>query len=155
MSFRITGLDPTGFQHLWDADPDTLTAANAIRLRADTTPGYPDRITLEDASIGQEVILLNHASQPADTPFRATHAIYVTDGSQARFDAIATVPPAMLKRPQSLRGFDATGMMRAADLAEGDAISEVIQRLFDDPEIIEIHAHNARQGCFMARITRA
>ena len=154
MSFRVTGLDPSHFRHLWTASAQELSDAGVIRLVVNHDPGFPDRITLDDAPLGSEVLLLNHLSQPANTPFRACHAIYVLEGAALAFDDCDTLPPAMLRRPQSLRAFDSVGMMRDADVAEGAAISEVIERMFGDPDVAEIHAHNARQGCFMARITR-
>ena len=155
MSYRITGLDPTPFSHLWDATNKELEAAGIIRMQANASPGYPDRITLDDAAVGDAVLLLNHVSQAADTPYRATHAIFVREGADTAFDEIDALPPAMARRPQSLRAFGADGMMRTADIAEGRGVEALIARMFDDPMVDEIHAHNARQGCFMARITRA
>lgn len=155
MSFRIQGLDPATYRTLWGADATALAKAGAVRMRADAHPGFPDRITLDDAPVGRDVILLNHLSQTADTPFRASHAIFVMEGAEVAFNATGVVPLAMLRRPQSLRAFDVRGMMRAADIAEGEAVADLAQRLLDDPEIAEVHAHNARQGCYMARITRA
>ncbi|MEO0918253.1 MAG: DUF1203 domain-containing protein [Pseudomonadota bacterium] len=155
MSFRIKGLSTDHFTSLWEADEATRQAVGIHRVRATSSPGFPDRITLEDAAVGEELLLLNYTSQTAETPFKATHAIYVGTGDRAQFDAVDRLPPAMLARPQSLRGFDAGGMMLDADLAEGQDIASLIERLFQTPDITEIHAHNARQGCFMARITRA
>ncbi len=155
MSYRITGLAPDPFDAFWAADSAALASVGVHRVQVDACPGYPDRITLDDAPLGAEVLLLNHTSLETASPFRATHAIYVSRAASAPFDAVDRLPPAMLRRPQSLRGFDADGMMRAADLAKGQEIASVIERFFLAPEIVEIHAHNAKQGCFLARITRA
>lgn len=156
MTFHIEGLDPALFRSLWGASEADLHKAGAVRMTADTCPGYPDRITLDDAPQGRDVILVNHLSQPADTPFRASHAIFVMEGEETAFNALDSLPPAMIRRPQSLRAFDAAGMMRSADLAEGETqLTTLIADMLDDPDIAEIHAHNARQGCFLARITRA
>lgn len=154
MSFRIVGLDPADYHYLWSMSGQELESMSAIRTTVDESPGFPDRISLDDAEIGSEVILLNHSSQTADTPFRASHAIFVQEGA-TQFDEVSMLPPAMLRRPQSLRAFDKNGMMCAADIAEGIDIVDLIERLFDDPKVAEIHAHNARQGCFLARVTRA
>ncbi len=155
MTYRITGLDPAPFRRFWGASDTTLADHGILRKRVDTSPGFPDRITMEDAPLGAHVLLMGHVSQPAATPYRARHAIFVLEGAEDAFEATDTLPPAMLRRPQSLRAFDADGMMRIADIAEGPAIADLIERFFDDPKVAEIHAHNARQGCFMARITRA
>jgi len=155
MTYRITGADPAKFQHLWGRDEATLATHRAVRVRADAMPGYPERTTLSDAEPGDVLLLVNHVSLSAHSPYHATHAIYVHDGPSERFDAVDELPPVFWHRPQSLRAFDGAGMMRAADIADGKEIGELIRRFFDDAEVAEIHAHNARQGCFNARIVRA
>ena len=37
------------------------------RHRADSTPGFPDRIELRDLAVGETALLLNHEHQPAST----------------------------------------------------------------------------------------
>ncbi len=156
MDYRIIGLDPAPFRHLWGATDATLAAQNILRKRADVAPGYPDRITLGEAPEGATVLLLNHVSMPAASPYRATHAIYVLEGAEQPYDAVGNLPPVMRTRLLSLRGFDARGMIRDADISDGvDQTERLIDRLFSDPEIVEIHAHNAKRGCYSARITRA
>jgi hypothetical protein len=54
----------------------------------------------------------------------------------------------------SLRGFDAEGMLAEATLAEPGQADKKIRRLFERPDILEIHAHNAAAGCFAAKIVR-
>jgi Protein of unknown function (DUF1203) len=75
MSFRITGLSPEPFRHLYGLTDDELTRLGVKRYVADKSPGFPDRIAMRDVEIGERVLLLNHVSQPAETPYRATHAI--------------------------------------------------------------------------------
>ncbi len=155
MAYRIQGLDPAPYRSFWSADDATLAASGVVRQVAKSCPGYPDRITLADAPPGHTVLLMNHVSLTTPSPYHASHAIFVLEGAEDRFDAVDELPPVFFHRPQSIRGFDANGMMRAADLAEGDDIAFVIDRFFEDPDIAEIHAHNAKPGCFNARITRA
>ncbi|GGA93686.1 DUF1203 domain-containing protein [Allosediminivita pacifica] len=156
MAYRITGLDPAPFRHLWHTSEASLAQHGARRVRADTCPGYPDRITLSDAPEGATLLLMNHISMRTASPYRASHAIFLLEGADAPWDAVDALPPVMRHRLLSLRGFDADGMMRDADVSEGvDRTEALIDRLFADPAIHEIHAHNARQGCFAARITRA
>jgi hypothetical protein len=155
MAFRITGLSPEPFLPLAGLSDEALRARGVLRCVVDASPGYPDRIELRDAAIGETVLLLNYEHQPADTPFRASHAIYVREGATARASVVDAVPAALWQRPLSLRGFDAAGMLRAADLAEGDAIAPAIGRLLADPAIAYLHAHYARPGCYAARVDRA
>lgn len=154
MSFRITGLDPTPFRPLYGLDADTLATRGAERVVVDTTPGYPDRVTLRDAAPGETVLLLNFEHQPAATPFRASHAIFVREGADVAFDAIDVVPALLRSRTLSLRAFDAAHRMVDADLVEGREVEGLIERLLGDPRTAYVHAHFARRGCYAARIDR-
>ncbi|WP_210410487.1 DUF1203 domain-containing protein [Oceanicola sp. D3] len=124
-------------------------------MTVNAQPGFPDRITMEDVPKGETVLLLNHTCMPKPSPYRTSHAIFVREGARKPYDATGEVPQVMHRRMLSLRGFDHTGMMLEADLAEGDAIAEAILRLFSNRAITEIHAHNAARGCYSGLITRA
>ena len=155
MSYRIRGLSPAPFEHLFGLSDADLATLGVERHRADASPGYPDRIELRDAEPGETLLLLNYTHQPAATPYRASHAIFVLEGAREAFDRVDEVPAAMRLRPLSLRGFDDAGQMIAADLAIDPAIEETIERLLADPGVDYIQAHYARRGCFAARIDRA
>lgn len=155
MHFRISGLSPLPFQHLYGLPEAELIQLGVIRYRVDAKPGYPDRITMEDAEPGQTVLLLNHVCQSADTPYRASHAIFIREGATQAYDAVDQVPDSLRIRLLSLRAYDDQGMMLDADVVEGMAIETVIARLFDDPAVRYLHVHNARRGCYAGRIDRA
>ena len=155
MAFRITGLSPEPFRHLFGLPEDELARHGVKRYVVDASPGYPDRIEMRDAAVGETVLLLNHVSQPADTPYRASHAIFVREGAAQAYDAVDEVPAVMRTRLLSLRAFDGEGMMRDADVVEGAAIEGVIARFFADPAVSYIHVHNAKRGCYSGRIDRA
>ena len=155
MTYRITGLDPEPFSSLYGLSDKALEARGARRMIADAKPGFPDRVALRDAEPGEAVILLNHEHQPAATPFRASHAIFVIEGETTRFDKIGELPPVMATRTMSLRAFDEAGMMTDGALASGPDLEPFIARLLDDPTTAYIHAHYAARGCYAARIDRA
>jgi hypothetical protein len=155
MSFRITGLDPAPFRHLFDLSDAALAAVHASRWRADRSPGFPDRIELRDLEPGETAILLNYTHQPAATPYQASHAIFVREGATVRYDAVDTIPEVMRIRPLSLRAFNAAGEMIDADLAKGQDIEPVIERLLARDGAAYLHAHYARRGCYAARVERA
>jgi hypothetical protein len=154
MSFRITGLDPAPFRPLYGLDEDALAARGAVRMTADSTPGFPDRVELRDAEPGESLLLLNFEHQPAATPYRASHAIFVREGAQAPFEGFNILPDALRIRPLSLRGFDAGHMMADAALAAPGEAVEVIERLLRRPDVAYIQAHYATRGCYAARIDR-
>ena len=154
MSFRISGLSPETFRYLFDLSDDELAAHGAKRYVADVKPGYPDRIELRDAEPGERLILVNYTHQPAETPYRASHAVFVSESSEAAYDRVGEVPEALRCRQISLRAFDGDDFLIGADLAPGAEIERAIQSLFADPRVVYIHAHYAKPGCFAARIDR-
>lgn len=99
MSFVVTGLSPEPFAHLFSADDATLAAAGVIRYRADSKPGFPCRITLNDAEPGETVLLLNHEHHAAETPYRARHAIFVRETAAVAARYENEIPPARPRRP--------------------------------------------------------
>lgn len=154
MTYRIRGIDPSPFSHLIGASDAVLADHGAIRMTADKRPSFPCRVTLDDAEIGETLLLVNHCSHGGDNPYRATHAIFVSEGATeaAQFDD--EIPPALDRRILSLRAFDASGMMVDAALAQPGEADTTIRRLLDDPQVDHIDAHNAIRGCFAAKIER-
>jgi len=152
MSFRITGLSAQPFSYLFGLSDAELAARGARRYRGE---GLPDRVELRDTTVDETVLLVNHEHQPADTPYRSRHAIFVREQAGPAFDAVDTVPEALRRRLLSLRGFDAAGMMIDADVVDGQQIESLIERLLARPEVDYVHAHFARRGCYAALIRRA
>ena len=155
MAFRITGLSPEPFRHLYGLSEAALAEKGVVRRIVGTDSGFPDRIEMREGRPGEVFLLLNHVCQTADSPYRAMHAIYVRDGAERAYDKVDEVPEVMRKRLLSLRGFDADGMIVEADVVLGTDVEGVIERLFANPEVAYIHAHNAKQGCYSGRIDRA
>lgn len=155
MDFRITGLSPEPFAPLYGLPEDVLAARGVRRVRADASSAYPDRIEMRHARPGETLLLLNHVSQPAATPYRATHAIYVREGACETFDRVNEVPEVMRIRLLSLRAFEADGMIVDADVVDGAEIEPAIARLLADPRAAYLHVHNAKRGCYSGRIDRA
>lgn len=153
--FRITGLSPDPFRPLFALSDDELAARSIRRMTADKPIGFPDRVSLTDAAPGDRVLLLNYCYQPAATPYRGTHAIFVNEAASKPFDATDTIPPALRPRLLSLRAFDADDMMIDADITEGADVERLIAAQFDNPDVSYIQAHFAKRGCFAARIDRS
>jgi hypothetical protein len=155
VSFRVLGLSPAPFEPLYGLSDAALAALGARRMIADARPGYPDRIELRDAEPGEAVILVNFEHQPAKTPYRSRHAVFVLEGARAAYDRVGEIPEVMRPRMLSLRAFDADDMMADAELVDGREVETAIARLFADPAVAYLHAHYAKRGCYAARIERA
>jgi len=155
MAFRITGLPADRFAHLWGLDDAALAARGARRVVATASPGFPDRIGMRDAAVGETLILVNHEHQPADTPYRASHAVYVAEGAAETYDRVDEVPEVLRIRLLSLRAFGADGMMRDADVVDGRDLEGAFARMLADPDTAYVHVHIAKPGCYACRVDRA
>ena len=154
MTYRITGLNPALFDDLRGLDDVALAARGARRVVATGKPGFPCRMTLDDAEPGETLILLHYVSHDVATPFRSAYAIYVREEATIASEYLDALPPVMAGRPLGLRGFDRDGMLTAARLALPGQADADIRALFDDRRIAYIDAHNAAHGCFAARVER-
>jgi Protein of unknown function (DUF1203) len=155
MTYRITGLSPEPFAYLIGQDDATLARHGAVRVTAVAKPGYPCRVTLDDAEPGETLILLNHVSHDVATPYRSAYAIYVREGATTTALFEDELPPVFENRPMAFRAFDSGGILRNAALALPGESDEKIRTLFEQPDIAYLHAHNAAHGCFSAKVERA
>lgn len=155
MTFLIAGLKRDHFADLFDLDDVALAARGVRRMRVEQPNAAPCRVGLRDLDPGETVLLLNHEHQPADTPYRSRHAIFVGEASQERALARGEVPEVMRRRPLSIRAFDAAHLMTDADLVDGEAAQGLIERLLADPQVAYLDIHYARRGCWAGRAVRA
>lgn len=152
--FVIRGLDPAPFVPLFALDDETLADLEVRRVVATSKPGFPCRVSLEDAEPGETLILANFEHLPVASPFRSRHAVYVRERADDPAEYRDTLPAQFRTRMLSLRAFDEAGMMLDADLADGADAEGTIKRMLADPRVAYLHAHYARPGCFAARIDR-
>ncbi len=154
MDFQISALSADKFSHLFGLDDEALAKKGVRRVKVDAKHGYPCRVTLEDADIGESVLLLNYEHLPVDSPYRSTHAIFVLEGAKTRPPIANQIPEQLRIRLLSIRAFDADGMMVNADVVAGEESEPVVRRLLDDQRVDYLHIHNAKPGCYAARVDR-
>ncbi len=154
MDYRITGLSADTFRPLFGLPDEELARRGAKRYVANISPGFPDRVELRDAEPGETLILVNHVHLDENTPYRASHAVFVLENAGEHFDRVNELPPALRVRLLSLRAFDAAHMMVDADVMHGREAGPVIERLLANPRAAYVHAHYAKPGCYAARIER-
>jgi hypothetical protein len=155
MSFRIHALPYAPFAPLFKLSDAELTEAGASRMVVDSKPGFPCRVSLADAEPGETVVLLNFEHQPAHSPYRARHAIFVRENAEQAFPDIGSVPEVLASRLISVRAFDERHYMVKADVVDGSDLSDSITGMLRDRKVAYLHLHNARPGCFAASVTRA
>ncbi|MEM9183537.1 MAG: DUF1203 domain-containing protein [Pseudomonadota bacterium] len=155
MSFVITGIPVSRFQHLVDLTEAQLEAKGIVRQTATCKPGFPCRVTLEDAEVGEPVLLLNYVSHRVNSPYRSSFAIYVRENANQTATFVDELPPVMQGRPIALRLFGSDGTLCGADLCLKEGLEQKIVDSLERPDVAYLHAHNAAHGCFSAEIRRA
>jgi hypothetical protein len=155
MHFRISALPLAPFAHLFALSDAELAEQGIVRRIADQKPGFPCRVSLLDAEPGERLLLLNYEHLAVASPYRSRHAIYVRENARQAQPEIDEIPDVLKSRLLSLRGFDAQGMMRQAEVVEGHEARPVIEAMLGDPNVSYLHVHNAKPGCYAARIDRA
>ncbi len=154
MDFQISALDIDEFSHLFGKDAESLSTQGIQRVCVENSPGYPCRVSLQDAEVGENVLLMNYEHQPVQSPFRSSHAIYVREAaSQARPEK-NQIPKMLRTRLLSVRAFDAAGMIIDADVIDGENLESLIERMLANDSADYLHVHNARLGCYVALVER-
>lgn len=123
-------------------------------MTVDAIPGYPCRLTLEDAEPGESVLLVNYEHLTVNSPYRSSHAVFVREGATSCPPLINRIPEQLKIRLLSIRAFDADGMMVEADVVHGEEAEAVIRKMLDLRGVDYLHIHNAKPGCYAARVDR-
>jgi Protein of unknown function (DUF1203) len=153
--FQIVALSHEDFAHLFSKSDEELAAYGARRLMVDKNPGYPCRVSLMDAAIGEKVILTPFRHHDVESPYRANGPIFVREGVQTAHPEINEIPLMFHHRLLSVRAYNKTAMMKGAKIVEGPALEKAIRDFFADGEIAYLHIHNAAPGCFNCLVQRA
>jgi Protein of unknown function (DUF1203) len=153
MSFRFTGIAHEPFAPLFALSDTELAARGMQRVTADSKPGYPCRVSLEDAAIGDTLILLPFDHQPAHSPYKASGPIFVRENARQRYDG-AAIPEVLHGRLLSLRGYDADDLIVEADVIDGAQAQAALTRMFANTSVRYVHIHNAKRGCYSCRVDR-
>ena len=125
------------------------------RVRSNSNPGYPCRVSLQDAEVGEELLLVSFQHQPFASPYRASGPIYVRRGAARRVLEPNQLTDCITRCLISVRGYNAVHMLLQAEICRGGQVAAEIGRQFDDARIAYLHLHNAKPGCFSCRVERA
>jgi hypothetical protein len=153
-SFQLVGLPAAPFTPLFSLSDAELSEMHAQRVVATSNPGYPCRVSLTDAEIGEELLLLPYTHQPAASPYRASGPIFVRRSARQPVVEAGQLPAYVTRRLMSVRAYDAGGWMTDAAVCPGAEAGAVIERLFADARVAYIHLHNANRGCFSCAVQR-
>lgn len=152
--FRIIAVPRERFTHLFALSDIELAAHGAQRVMVHANPGYPCRVSLVDAAIGERVILTPFLHHDVASPYRSSGPIYVRETVHTAQPRIDEIPTMFRHRLLSVRAYDGSAMMKEARVVEGHGLEDVITDCFADPDTAYIHLHNAGPGCFNALVQR-
>lgn len=154
VDYVISGLPVQPFQSLFGLDAAELRAHGVVRMTVDSNPGFPCRVSLEDAQVGESVLLLPWQHLEVNTPYRAGGPIFVRETARDHVRIRNSVPEQQRSRLLSVRAYDAEGWMLDADVVEGTLLEALIPRFFGNECVAYLHVHNARRGCYACRVDR-
>jgi hypothetical protein len=152
--WRLSGLDPSGFEPFFDLSDAALAKLGALRRIADADFGFPCRVSLEDAPVGAELLLLHHEHHAASSPYRASGPIFVRRGAARKELAAGEVTPYVTRRLISLRAYDRDAIMIDASVREGVDVASALDALFAERNVAYVHLHNAKRGCYSCCASR-
>lgn len=154
-SFRFVALEAEPFAPLFDQSDEELASLGAKRMVVDERPGFPCRVSLQDGEVGETVVLLPYTHHDVPSPYCSSGPIFVRKGVPTARPAVGEIPEMLARRLLSVRGYDAEGMMIAAEVVEGRDLESTITRLFTNDRMSYLHLHNAKPGCFNCAVVRA
>jgi hypothetical protein len=153
-NFRIVGLQRAQFEPLFTSNQKELAVKGACRMTVDAKPGFPCRIGLADAEIGETVISLPFVHHDVDSPYRASGPIFVSEKATDVDLAVGEIPEVVSSRTMSVRAYDKNAAMLDGAVVAGSEMKAHIEKLFANPKIEYLHLHNAGAGCYSCKVER-
>lgn len=141
--------------------PISPAEADALRMQggpvsiADEHPGYPCRQCLQDAAIGEELMLVSHDPFTTDSKYRSASPIFIHRSPCPPYVEEGGLPDQLTRRQLSVRAFDGDAMMIDAAVIDGGQLEPTIDRFFSDGHTDHIHVHNATRGCWAVAVGRS
>ncbi|NMH72916.1 DUF1203 domain-containing protein [Bacillus sp. RO2] len=153
-NFQIVALQEKEFSNLFFINEELLKSIGALKMIANKKPGYPCRVSLKDAEVGEEVILLNYQYHCVNSPYKASGPIFIRKGATTAKLDVNEIPEMLDHRYLSLRGYNHDSMMVEARGTEGVNVRENIDEILDNKEVEYIHILNSNPGCYNCLVNR-
>jgi hypothetical protein len=153
-NFKLVALDKSQFESYFNLNETQLAEKGIRKMIVDEFPGFPCRVSLADAEIGEEVILLHFEHHNVNSPYKTGGPIFVRKTAQTLKPEINEIPKMFNHRLLSIRGFNKHATMIFADVTQGDNLKEKLNNILNNKEIDYLHIHNAKPGCYNCLVTR-
>lgn len=153
MNYRATGITLNPFKPYFNLSNEELKKRGMRRYVADDD-GYPCRVSLVNAPLGENILLVNFDHQPAHSPYKSGGPIFVRETDMEPAEFINELPEVAKGRMLSVRAYDDEDLICDADIVIGDELEGLIERFFGDEQVSYLHVHNAKRGCYAFRVDR-
>jgi len=154
MSYIIKGLDTGPYRGFLSLSEEALAKQGMQIVKADSPTGYPCRASLNEAKVGERLLLLNYTHLARSGPYRASHAIFIGEATEKPAAFEGELPPSMIRRTLSIRAFDDKEMMLGARLVDGHQADRTVRKLLSRDDVSFLHIHYALRGCFAGLVKR-
>lgn len=153
-SFKFIALPSEQFAPLFAKSEAELRATGARRMIVDEKPGFPCRVSLADAEVGETVLLVPFTHHDVTSPYRASGPIFVRRGAKTVNLGVNEIPDMFRHRLLSIRGYDEAAILAGAEVVHGRELEDAIRSLFANECIAYLHIHNAAPGCYNCTVIR-
>jgi len=155
IDFLIKALPSDIFHEIMFKNNEELELDGAAWITVDAEPGYPCRVSLSDAKIGERVLVLSFCHHNVNSPYRASGPIFVREKAKTVNLTINEVPKNLRQRLLSIRAYNSKNLMIEAEVVQGTDLESSVDRQFQNNEVEYIHIHHANPGCFSCSVHRA
>jgi len=154
IDFLIRGLPIDSFHDLMLKNNEELKLLDAAWITVDTEPGYPCRVSLSDAKVGERVLAVCFSHHNVNSPYKASGPIFVREKASIVKLGINEIPKMLRYRLLSIRAYSSQKLMIGAGVVQGKELEAAIDSQFQNSEVEYIHIHNASPGCFNCSVHR-
>lgn len=153
-NFIIKSLEKSLFSEYFNLNDQQLEKFNAKWLIADSKPGFPCRVSLKEAEIGERILLIPYKYHDVNSPYKASGPIFIReDAVEAKLN-INEIPEILTKRLLSVRAYSEDSLMIHAETIFGSDLEKIIYNMLTDAHVKYLQVHNANPGCFNCTVYR-
>ena len=152
--FKIKEIAIDKVAHLFELNSKELEKREIHTIIADSNPGFPCRVSLKEANIGEKIFAFNYQHHDVRSPYRASGPIFVRENAIPANLNTNEIPEILEHRLLSVRAYDRKAMMIDAKTVKGEHLRPTIHELFSNGEIAYLQVHNSSHGCYNCQIDR-
>jgi hypothetical protein len=127
-NFQIEALPAEEFIAISKLSDEALTNIGAKRMTVDKFGKFPCRVSLEDAQVGEDVILLCYEHHKTSSPYRASGPVFIRPHTASAMLASNEIPQFLAHRYLSLRAYNKEGIMKEAFTTDGKELHIVLTK---------------------------